>query len=151
MMYPDSAYLPEDNLPATRRTRRILRAPGSRIWAWILLVAVMAAGLWATFGFFVSASLSPIIDSSALASANVRLESLHAASVSLLADLPIVVASIAAIGFLVLTLWRRRWAASLIVALTFAAANVTTQILKVLLERPDFPNGVPYYTGNSLP
>lgn len=151
MMYPDSAYLPEDNLPATRRTRHILRAPGSRIWAWILLVAVMAAGLWATFRFFVSSSRGQILDHAALASANVRLESLHAASVSLLADLPIMVASIAAIGFLVLTLWRRRWAASLIVALTFAAANVTTQILKVLLERPDFPNGVPYYTGNSLP
>src|SRR5699024_7953605 len=151
MMYPDSAYLPDDNLPTTRRTRRILRAPGSRIWAWILLVVAFVAGLWATFRFFVDSSAGQILDHAALASANVRLESLHTASVSLLADLPIVVASIAALGFLVLTLWRRRWAASLIVALTFAAANVTTQILKVLLERPDFPNGVPYYTGNSLP
>jgi hypothetical protein len=71
--------------------------------------------------------------------------------VSLLADLPIVVASVAAVGFLVLTLWRRRWAASLIVALTFAAANFTTQVLKVVLDRPELANGVPYYTGNSLP
>lgn len=81
----------------------------------------------------------------------VRLRSLHEASVSLLADLPIVVASVAALGFLVLTLWRRRWAASLIVALTFAAANLTTQALKVILDRPELANGVPYYTGNSLP
>src|SRR5699024_6078410 len=31
------------------------------------------------------------------------------------------------------------------------ASNVTTQLLKVLLVRPDLANGVPYYTGNSLP
>lgn len=151
MMYPDSAYLPEDNLPVARRSRRILRAPGSRMWAWIVLIALMAAGLWATFTFFVTSSRGQVLDHAALASANVRIESLHTVSVSLLAELPIVVASIAAIGFLVLTLWRRRWAASLIVALTFGAANLTTQALKTVLERPDLPNGVPYYTGNSLP
>src|SRR5690625_1972086 len=151
MMHPDSAYLPEDNLPEPRRARRLLRVPGSRIWAWIVLMLAMAAGLWATFQNFVLSSRGQILDHAALASATTRLQSLHEASVSLLADLPIVVATIAAIGFLVLTLWRRRWAASLIVALTFAAANFTTQVLKALLERPDFPNGVPYYTGNSLP
>lgn len=151
MMNSDSAYLPEDNLPVSRRTRRLLRVPGSRIWAWILLIVVMAFGLWATFQNFVMSSRGQIIDHAALASATARLQSLHEASVGLLADLPIVVATIAAIGFLVLTLWRRRWAASLIVALTFGAANLTTQVLKVTLERPDLPNGVPYYTGNSLP
>src|SRR5699024_6823600 len=40
---------------------------------------------------------------------------------------------------------------SLIVAHTFAAANLTTQMLKTALPRPDFANGVPDYTGNSLP
>ena len=143
-------HLPEDNLPATRR-RRILRAPGSRIWAWFILLLAMAAGLWATYTTFVVSSQGQILDHAALASAEVRLRSLHGASVSLLADLPIVVASVAAVGFLVLTLWRRRWAASLIVALTFAAANFTTQVLKVVLDRPELANGVPYYTGNSLP
>src|SRR5690625_5079719 len=151
MMHPDSAYLPEDNLPEPRRARRLLRVPGSRIWAWIVLMLAMAAGLWATFQNFVLSSRGQILDHAALASATARLQSLHEASVSLLADLPIVVATIAAIGFLVLTLWRRRWAASLIVALTFAAANFTTQALKVLLDRPELANGVPYYTGNSLP
>lgn len=151
MMYPDSEYLPEDNIPVTRRARRLLRAPASRIWSWVLLVAVMAAGLWATYRLFIQSARGQILDHAALASANIRFDSLHEASVGLLADLPIVVASIAAVGFLVLTLWRRRWVASLIVALTFAAANFTTQVLKVFLERPDFANGVPYYTGNSLP
>src|SRR5690625_75227 len=151
MMHPDSAYLPEDNLPEPRRARRLLRVPGSRIWAWIVLMLAMAAGLWTTFQNFVLSSRGQILDHAALASATARLQSLHEASVSLLADLPIVVATIAAIGFLVLTLWRRRWAASLIVALTFAAANFTTQVLKVVLDRPELANGVPYYTGNSLP
>lgn len=151
MIYSDSAHLPEDNLPATRRARRLVRAPGSRVWAWLLLVAVMAAGLWLIYRFFVTTSAGQILDHAALASAEVRLQSLHEASVSLLADLPIVVATIAALGFLVLTLWRRRWAASLIVAVTFVAANLTTQTLKAVLDRPDFANGVPYYTGNSLP
>lgn len=152
-MQPDSVHhLPEDNLPASRlRRRRILRAPGSRIWAWIIMLIVMISGLWASYRGFVASSQGQILDHAALASAEVRLRSLHEASVGLLADLPIVVASVAAIGFLVLTLWRRRWAASLIVALTFAAANFTTQLLKVLLERPELGNGVPYYTGNSLP
>lgn len=144
-------HLPEDNLPAPRRRRRILRAPGSRIWAWLLLMVALVAGLWATYSAFVVSAPGQILDHAALASAEVRLRSLHGASVSLLADLPIVVASVAAVGFLVLTLWRRRWAASLIVALTFAAANLTTQLLKVILERPELANGVPYYTGNSLP
>lgn len=152
-MQPDSVHhLPEDNLPAPRRRRsRILRAPGSRIWAWIVMLLVMISGLAASYRGFVASSQGQILDHAALASAEVRLRSLHEASVSLLADLPIVVASVAAVGFLVLTLWRRRWAASLIVALTFAAANFTTQLLKAMLERPELANGVPYYTGNSLP
>ncbi|TQL73615.1 PAP2 superfamily protein [Enteractinococcus coprophilus] len=151
-MYSDPVHhLPEDNLPASQPERRIIRAPGSRIWAWLVLAAVMIAGFVATYRVFVVSSQGQILDHAALASAEVRLQSLHAASVSLLADLPIVVAAISAAGFLVLTLWRRRWAASLIVALTFAAANFTTQMLKVLLDRPELANGVPYYTGNSLP
>src|SRR5690625_1994056 len=151
-MYSDSAHqLPDDNLPAARRRRRVLRAPGSRLWAWISMVLLLAGALWAVYQFFVVSSRGQIVDHAALASAELRLRSLHEASVSLLADLPIVVASIAAVGFLVLTLWRRRWAASLIVALTFAAANLTTQVLKVVLDRPELANGVPYYTGNSLP
>ena len=151
-MYSDSAHqLPDDNLPAARRRRRVLRAPGSRLWAWIIMVLLLAGALWAVYQFFVVSSRGQIVDHAALASAELRLRSLHEASVSLLADLPIVVASIAAVGFFVLTLWRRRWLASLIVALTFAAANFTTQVLKVLLERPELANGVPYYTGNSLP
>lgn len=143
--------LPADHLPAPRRSRRLLRAPGSRLWAWILLLAGMIAGLWGTYQGFVVTSRGQLLDHAALSSAEVRLRSLHEVSVSLLADLPIVVVSIAAVGFLVLTLWRRRWAASLIVALTFAAANFTTQVLKLVLERPELANGVPYYTGNSLP
>ena len=143
--------LPADHLPAPRRSRRLLRAPGSRLWAWILLLAGMITGLWGTYQGFVVTSRGQLLDHAALSSAEVRLRSLHEVSVSLLADLPIVVVSIAAVGFLVLTLWRRRWAASLIVALTFAAANFTTQVLKLVLERPELANGVPYYTGNSLP
>lgn len=151
MMYPDSAYLPEDNLPAARRAHQLVRAPGSRVWAWLLLMGVMSAGLWFTYRFFVTTSLGQILDQATLTSAELRLHSWHEASVALLAELPIVISAIAALGFLVLTLWRRRWAASLIVALTFAAANMTTQMLKTALHRPDFANGVPYYTGNSLP
>ena len=110
----------------------------------------MIGGLGATYRIFVVSSQGQVVDHAALSSAEIRLQSLHAASVSLLADLPIVVAAISAVGFLVLTLWRRRWAASLIVALTFAAANFTTQALKATLDRPELTNGVPYYTGNSL-
>ena len=151
-MHPDPVHqLPDDNLPATRRRRRVLRAPGSRIWAWLIMLVVMAGGLWAVYTNFVLSSTGQVLDHSALASAELQLRSLHEASIGLLADLPIVVAAVAAVGFLVLTLWRRRWAASLIVALTFAAANLTTQALKVVLDRPELANGVPYYTGNSLP
>jgi len=150
-MYPDSAYLPEDNLPAARGAHQLVRAPGSRVWAWLLLLLMMSAGLWFTYKFFVATSLGQVIDQATLSSAELRLHSWHEASVALLAELPIVISAIAALGFLVLTLWRRRWAASLIVALTFAAANLTTQMLKAALYRPDFSNGVPYYTGNSLP
>src|SRR5690625_7103305 len=151
-MYSDSVHqLPDDNLPAARRRGRVLRGPGSRIWAWIIMVLLLAGALWAVYQFFVVSLRGQIVDHAALASAELRLRSLHEACVSLLADLRIVVASIAAVGFFVLTLWRRRWLASLIVALTFAAATFPTQELKVLLERPELANGVPYYTGNSRP
>lgn len=151
-MYPEPvSRLPEDHLPKPQPVPRLFRAPGSRWWAWLLLATAMTAGLWGVYRVFVVSSQGQILDHAALVAAEVRLESLHAASVGLLADLPIVVAAVAAAGFLVLTLWRRRWAASLIVAITFGAANLTTQVLKALLVRPELANGVPYYTGNSLP
>src|SRR5690625_4805706 len=106
MMYPDSAQRPADNRPAARRARQLVRAPGSRVWAWLLLMGVMSAGLWFTYRFFVTTSLGQILDQATLTSAELRLHSWHEASVALLAELPIVISAIAALGFLVLTLWR---------------------------------------------
>src|SRR5699024_12038252 len=101
MMYPDSAYLPEDNLPPARRAHQLVRAPGSRVWAWLLLIGVMSAGLWFTYRFFVNTSLGQILDQATLTSAELRLNFWTTTSVALLAVLTIEKSDIMSHGFLI--------------------------------------------------
>ncbi|MFC0581711.1 phosphatase PAP2 family protein [Micrococcoides hystricis] len=70
----------------------------------------------------------------------------------LLNVLPEVVAVLAVLAFLVLTLAKKRFFASGIALAMFLVANVSAQVLKHwIFSRPDLGTGIPYYTGNSLP
>ncbi|WBL20496.1 phosphatase PAP2 family protein [Citricoccus sp. NR2] len=128
------------------------RLPGARVWAWLIAVIVLGVGLGFVHRIFVTSNTGQIWEYAALQSATESLPDLHAATSQLLQHLPQVVGIIAILAFIVLTVYRRRWLASLIAAATFGAANLTTQVLKnIVLDRPMLENGVPYYTGNSLP
>lgn len=128
------------------------RLPGARVWAWLMAIIALSVALCFVHRMFVTSNTGQIWEYAALQSATDDLPDLHAATSQLLQHLPQVVGVIAILTFLVLTVFRRRWLASLIAAATFGAANLTTQVLKnIVLDRPMLDNGVPYYTGNSLP
>lgn len=136
-----------DTLPV-RPARRPARDP----WAWLLALAGCAGLLLTVFTAFVTTSTGQLAEYMALEAATHRLASLHGSVTTVLERLPEIVGVIGVAVFLVLTVWRRRWFASLVAAAGFAGANLSTQLLKnVVLVRPELDNGVPYYTGNSLP
>jgi hypothetical protein len=126
--------------------------PARSTWAWALALGLTVALLVLVFQVFVTTSTGQLAEHMALEAATHRLEALHGSTLAVLNRLPEIV-GVASVGvFLTLTVWRRRWFASLVAALSFAAANLTTQVLKNwMLVRPELDNGVPYYTGNSLP
>lgn len=145
-MEPMPSAVP-DTLPV-RSARRPARDP----WAWLLALAGCIALLLVVFTAFVGTSTGQLAEYMALESATHRLASLHGSVTVVLVRLPQIVGVVGVAVFLVLTVWRRRWFASLVAAAGFAGANLTTQVLKnVLFVRPVLDNGVPYYTGNSLP
>lgn len=135
---------------ATRAT--VLLRPARSTWAWVLAAAVTAALLLLLYRVFVTTQTGQLAEFMALEAATHRLEGLRGSTLAVLNRLPEIV-GVAGVGvFLVLTVYRRRWFASLVAAMAFGAANLTTQLLKNwVLVRPDLDNGVPYYTGNSLP
>lgn len=140
------------SMPAAPSRSPIRLRPARSTWAWVLAMVLAAALVAVVFRAFVTTQTGQLIEFQALEAATHRLEGLRGSSLAILYRLPQIV-GVAGVGvFLVLTVYRRRWFASLVAALAFGAANLTTQVLKNwLLVRPDLDNGVPYYTGNSLP
>lgn len=131
---------------------RPARRPARDPWAWLLALAGCITLLLTVFTAFVTTSTGQLAEFMALEAATHRLESLHGSVTVVLERLPQIVGVIGVAVFGMLTVWRRRWFASLVAAAGFAGANLTTQVLKnVVLVRPALDNGVPYYTGNSLP
>ncbi|QCU77393.1 phosphatase PAP2 family protein [Citricoccus sp. SGAir0253] len=128
------------------------RSPARHPAAWLLAMAGSAALLLGLFRVFVTTSTGQLTEYLALESATHRLEGMRGPVLAVLDRLPEIVGVLGAVAFLALAVWRRRWLASAVAAAGFAAANLTTQLLKsVVLVRPDLDNGVPYYTGNSMP
>lgn len=128
------------------------RMPGARVWAWLLAALALLAGVIVVQRLFVTTNTGQILEFAALESASATLPDLHDTLSRMLQYLPQAVGVVAILAFIVLTVYRRRWLASLIAVGTFAGANLSTQLLKnFLFDRPMLGNGVPYYTGNSLP
>lgn len=134
------------------RDRSSGRAPAAHAWLWVLAMAASVAVLWAVYGIFVTTSTGQLAEHLAMEAARTRLQSLRGPGLVVLRWLPEIVGALAVATFLVVTVWRRRWLASLIAFAAFGAANVTTQLLKsVFLVRPELANGIPFQIGNSLP
>lgn len=140
------------SMPAVSSTAPPRLRPARSTWAWALAMALAVAGVAVVFRVFVTTQPGQLSEYLALQAATHRLEGLRGSSLTVLNRLPQIVGVAGVVVFLVLTVYRRRWFASLLAALAFGASNLTTQVLKNwVLVRPDLDNGVPYYTGNSLP
>ncbi len=136
--------------PPSRRGRRLPRRGPISAVPFITGAVVSLAGLIATYYFFVKSTTGQFMDESALVQAKVVQGFIGAAVSQVLDYLPATSVVIAAVVVLFVTLARRRWKAAGIALAAMAAANLSTQLIKVGL--PDRPFvGVPTLSLNSLP
>ncbi|MCQ9165102.1 MULTISPECIES: phosphatase PAP2 family protein [unclassified Arthrobacter] len=111
---------------------------------------VSLAGLVACYKFFVDSTVGQFMDESALVQAKVAQRFIGLPAAGVLDLLPATSVVIAVVVVLFVTLARRRWKASGVAVLAMAAANLSTQLIKIGL--PDRPFvGVQTLTLNSLP
>lgn len=130
---------------------RALRPPARRTGLWIIGILVCCAVFIAVYEYFVRSNSGQWVEYAMLDAAAERVRSLSARGLDLWWLSPVIIA-LPAVIFLVIVLARQRFLAGLIAAGSVVGANLSTQVLKTLwLERPDLDNGVPYWTGNSLP
>ena len=136
--------------PRSRRGRnRPGRTPVSAVpFATGALVSL--AGLVASYVFFVKSTTGQFVDESALVQAKVAQQFIGLQASQMLDFLPVTSVVIAFVVVLFVTLARRRWKAAGIALAAAAAANLSTQLIKIGL--PDRPFvGVQTLTLNSLP
>lgn len=127
-------------------------AGGTRWWPWLFAALLTVAALAAVIRFFVFSPTGQLIEYRAFHLVEQRQNAGPGGTAQqLLTIAPIAVELVAGLAVLHALAVRRRWRAATGVVVALVGANVTTQLLKALLERPDFPNGVPYLAGNSLP
>ena len=110
---------------------------------------VSAAAFVGVYVFFVRTRLGQIVDERALAGAENWPAGLEGSAEQLLEVLPTIATVAAAILVIVIVLVRRNGRVALAAASAALAANVSTQVLKAALDRPD--NGVSDALVNSLP
>lgn len=108
-----------------------------------------AAAFAAVYVFFVRTRLGQIVDERALAGADNWPAGLEGSAAQLLDVLPTATTVVAAVLVLAIVLVRRNARVALAAVSAAVAANVSTQLLKALLDRPD--NGVSAAFVNSLP
>lgn len=109
----------------------------------------LAAAFIGVYMFFVRTRLGQIVDERALAGAENWPAGLEGGAARLLDLLPPIAIIAAAILVLVIVLVRRNGRVALAAVSAAVAANVSTQVLKAVLDRPD--NGVSDALINSLP
>lgn len=135
--------------PRSRRGSRTPRRDTSAA-PFVVGALVALAGLVASYVFFVESTTGQFMDESALVQAKVAQRFIGLPAAGVLDLLPATSVVIASVVVLFVTLARRRWKAAGIALLAMAAANLTTQLIKIGL--PDRPFvGVQTLTLNSLP
>ncbi len=141
-----------------RRTRARRTSDPQALWSpgkataalFVLATIACAAGLAATYVFFVRTTTGQFIDESALVEAVELSGTAGKAATKLLDWLPALSVVIASIVVVFVTILRRRWSAAGIAIAACVGANLATQILKdVLPVRPY--RGVETLELNSLP
>lgn len=130
---------------------RAIRPPARRTGLWIIGILACCAILMAVYEYFVRSDSGQWVEYAMLDAAANRVDSLSTRGFDLWWLSPVIIA-LPAMFFLVIVLTRQRFLAALIALGSVLGANLSTQVLKSFwLERPDLDNGVPYWTGNSLP
>ncbi|GAA1149241.1 phosphatase PAP2 family protein [Nesterenkonia lutea] len=127
-----------------------LRPPARRTGLWIVGILLCCAVFIAVYEYFVRSDSGQWVEYAMLDAAANRVDSLSARGFDLWWLSPVIIA-LPAVFFLVIVLTRQRFLAALIALGAVLGANISTQVLKAWLDRPDLGNGVPYWTGNSLP
>jgi membrane-associated phospholipid phosphatase len=124
----------------------------TRWWLWLLGALLCALGVVAVFQAFVASPTGQVLEYRAFQSVEPVPGEASGPTLSTraLKYAPAVALACAALGVLV-QLARRHWQSALAVVAAAVGANVTTQLLKLGLDRPFYDNGVPYIVGNSLP
>ena len=111
---------------------------------------VCAAGVAATYWFFVRTTTGQLADESAFKEAELIRAGDDLPVISFLDNLPLISVFIAVIVVVFVTILRHRISPAVIALGTFAAANISSQLLKrTVLDRPD--RGVVTLDFNSLP
>ncbi|MBP3042628.1 phosphatase PAP2 family protein [Arthrobacter jiangjiafuii] len=128
----------------------IQRPPAHNIAMFLFGALLCAAGVAVTYWAFVRTTTGQLADETAWREAEVAAPAAQLPVLAFLDELPMLSVFIAGAVMLIVTIRRRRLAPAVIALGTFAAANITSQLLKRLfLDRPD--RGVATLDFNSLP
>lgn len=120
---------------------------GTRVLA--IVVALLAAtGIWATWRGFVVSAVGQTVEAAALEGADYGQTTLWQVAEPVLDIVSTSFIALGAAAAVAVALVRRRWALAVQAAVLVGGANLTTQLLKRLIERPDLG---PASYGNSLP
>ena len=136
------------NLLNNRATsaRRPAHNPALFIFTALWCAAALALTYWA----FVRTTTGQLLDESAFKEAELLVSPQRLPILQFLDSLPLISVFLAGIVMLAVSIYRRSLVPAVIAFITFAGANVTTQVLKrLLLDRPD--RGVITLDFNSLP
>ena len=132
------------------RRARAARRPAHNPALFIFTALWCAAALALTYWAFVRTTRGQLLDESAFQEAELLVSPQRLPVLQFLDSLPLISVFLAGIVMLGVSIYRRSLVPALVAFGTFAAANVTTQVLKrLLLDRPD--RGVITLDFNSLP
>lgn len=134
-------------MPPTARAPR--RLPS---WTWWLALAACVAGVVLVYAALVWSSAGQVLEYQVFRAVEERYgDTVPDVASQVVRILPLGLAvgmALASLGALAVARWRRR---GLLALLVLVGSNLTTQLLKAALPRPEHADGVPWSGGNSLP
>lgn len=129
--------------------RRSGAGTAGRVASALLVAAVAAAGIWATWRVFVGTEHGQAVDQSALDGAHIGQNRLWEVAEPVLDVVSVGFIAAAFVACAVIAFVRRRWGLALVAAGVLVGANVTTRVLKYwVLDRPELGHGPEF---NTLP